>query len=216
MIKSLVQCNARRSWLALAVFVTFLSGCGELLPKPVKTPPPVLYSLDNIQTFQHQVIQPARAAAPVLVVSTPRADAGFESARIIYLRQAHKLEYFAQSQWVDTPAAMLSPLIVAALERNGTFKAVVQAPTSTAGQFRLDVDVIRLQHEFLVQPSRVRFTLRAHLLDTATRKVVAWREFDAVIPSASEDTYGGVMAANQAVRNVLEELAVFCSQVAQR
>jgi len=28
-------------------------------------------------------------------------------------------------------------------------------------------------------------------LDTATRKVVAWRKFDAVVPSASEDTYGG-------------------------
>ena len=71
---------------------------------------------------------------------------------------------------------------------------------------------MRLQHEFLMLPSRVHFTLRAHLLDTATRQVVAWREFDAIVPSSSEDPYGGVLAANSAVRIVIEELAAFCTQ----
>ena len=65
-------------------------------------------------------------------------------------------------------------------------------------------------------PSQAHFTLRAHLLDTATREVVAWREFDAIVPSASEDPYGGVLAANSAVRIVIEELVHFCVQTATR
>jgi cholesterol transport system auxiliary component len=106
----------------------------------------------------------------------------------------------------------LAPLIVAALERSGQFSAVVQSPTSAVGQLRLDVEIVRLQQEFLSLPSCAHFTIRAHLIDTATRQVVAWREFDAIVPSSSEDPYGGVVAANRAVRTVIEELADFCGQ----
>jgi cholesterol transport system auxiliary component len=55
----------------------------------------------------------------------------------------------------------------------------------------------------------VRFTLRATLVDDRTRRVLAWREFEALVPAASEDPYGGVLAANQAVQNVLQDLSHF-------
>jgi len=175
------------------------------------SPPPELFSFDSslqaVQSAPH-----VRNGAPTLIMGIPRAAAGFDGRQIIYVRQAHKLEYFRQSQWVDPPASMLSPLIIAALERSCQFTAVVQSPTSAVGRLRLDVEIVRLQHEFMMLPSRVHFTLRAHLLDTATRQVVAWREFDAIVPSSSEDPYGGVLAANSAVRMVIEELATFCAQ----
>ena len=61
----------------------------------------------------------------------------------------------------------------------------------------------------------MRFTLRAYLVDDKTRRVLAWREFDAAVPAASEDPYGGVVAANRAVQTVLEELAAFCAEAAR-
>jgi cholesterol transport system auxiliary component len=61
----------------------------------------------------------------------------------------------------------------------------------------------------------VRFTLRATILDSATRQVIAAREFDAVAAAPSEDPYGGVVAANQAVRDVLASLAEFCANAAR-
>jgi cholesterol transport system auxiliary component len=198
---------ARFGTIVLAA--SMLCGCSMLFS--ANSPPPELFSFDSPQ----QTVQSAphvKNGAPTLVVSIPRASAGFDSRQIIYVRQVHKLEHFRHSQWVDPPASMLSPLIVAALERSGQFSAVVQSPTSAVGQWRLDVEIVRLQHEFLMLPSRVHFTLRAHLLDTATRQVVAWREFDAIVPSASEDPYGGVLAANSAIRIVTEELAAFCVQ----
>lgn len=193
-----------------AALIGLLAGCGSLLPKPPQAP--AQFALDDATP----AALPAKAAAAsaTLLVTAPRAVAGFDTRNIVYVRQAHEIEAFAYSRWVDTPAQMLAPLIVNAIERTGAFRAALRAPTTAAAELRLDTELIRLQHEFTVQPSRVRLTLRAVLVETATRRVVGWREFDASVPSASEDPYGGVVAANQAVRELLGELAAFCAQAA--
>ncbi len=203
----------RQMYPMLIAATLMINGCQNLLLPSQSVTPPTLYSLGQAEAVVVQQANiPARVGhAPVLIVSSPRAAAGFDSPRIIYVRQEHKLEYFAQNRWVAAPAVMLLPLLVNTLAHSSTFSAVVPAPTSVAGQRRLDTEVIRLQHDFTTAPSRVRFTLRAHLLDNVTRRVLAWREFDVVVASASEDPYGGVVAANQAVRTVLQELAIFCS-----
>ena len=137
-----------------------------------------------------------------------------DSKRIIYVRGAHKLEYFVYSEWIDTPARMLTPLIVAAVENGGMYRAVVPTPSSASGDIRLDTEILRLQQDFGTQPGRVRFTLRAHLVDNATRRVLAWREFDESVATTSEDPYGGVVAANRAVQVVLGGLTSLCAEAA--
>jgi len=204
--------------LAAALLLTLAGGCGALRPAP--TPQPSFYSLDSARgaaAAPAASLRPtAPAAAPTLIINPPHAAAGFDSPRIIYVRGAHKLEYYAHNEWVDTPARMLAPLIVAAVENSGTFRAVVQTPSAAAGDLRLDTEIIRLQHEFRTQPSRVRFTLRAYIVDNTTRRVLGWREFDETVPAASEDPYGGVVAANRAVQTVLENLSAFCVETAAR
>jgi len=213
-MRSLIMkaCNCRSVARAFRFGAAGLSlmavGACSLL-RPTATPPPSFYALESARTAT--ATSPA-ASAPTLIVNPTTAAAGFDSQRIIYVRETHKLEYFAHSEWVDPPARMLAPLLVAALEGTGAFRAVVPTPSAAAGDVRLDTEIIRLQHEFLTQPSRVRFTLRAHLVDTKTRRVLAWREFDAVADATSEDPYGGVVAANRAVQTVLEELSTFCAE----
>ncbi len=213
MIKSSSQAGRRR-FGAMVLVASLLCGCSMLLP--VRTPQPTLFSFDSPQPVaQTASAAPVRMGAPTLIVSIPRAATGFGSSQIVYIRRPHTFEYFRNSQWVDTPAGMISPLIVAALERSGHFSAVIQAPASATGHLRLDVEIVRLQHEFLTLPSQVRFTLRAHLIDIATRQVVGWREFEAIVPSSSEDPYGGVLAANRAIAKVIAELAAFCGKTAR-
>ena len=195
--------------------MTLIGGCGALLPKA--TPQSSFYSLDRASAEPRatpRVAPPGSIEAPTLVVNPPHAAAGFDSQRIIYVREAHKLEYFAHSEWVDTPARMLAPLIVAAAENGGTFRAVVLTPSAAAGDMRLDTEIARLQQNFDVQPSRVRFTLRAYMVDNVTREVLAWREFDETVAAASDDPYGGVVAANRAVQSVVDQLARFCTEAA--
>ncbi|MES2046855.1 MAG: ABC-type transport auxiliary lipoprotein family protein [Pseudomonadota bacterium] len=198
-------------WIALML-------CGCSLLTPAKSPPPIRYSFESASfdsaasAIAVQSIPSAneKIHAPTLVIGSPRAAPGFDSHQMAYIRLSHRLEYFRQSEWIAAPASMLAPIIAAALERSGQFSAVVHAPTSIVGQLRLDVEIVRLQQEFFKLPSQVHFTLRAHLLDASTRQVIAWHEFDSLVAAASEDPYGGVIATNTVIRNVMKELADFC------
>jgi cholesterol transport system auxiliary component len=200
--------------LGVALNLALASGCSGLLPKAVA--PPSVYALDGAR-HARPAAPPAAASgvAPTLIINPTRAAPGFDSQHIVYVRVAHQLEHFARSEWVDTPARMLAPLIVAAVETTGGFRAVGPATSGIAGDLRLDTEVLRLQQEFGDGPSRVRFTLRATLSDNATRQVISWREFDETVRSASEDSYGGVVAAGRAVELVTEQLARFCMLAAE-
>jgi cholesterol transport system auxiliary component len=198
----------------IVILLVLAGGCSALDPSAMQQP--TLYSLDTVRSQLQAVRLPAAISpvAPTLIVNPPRAAAGFDSQRIVYVREAHKREYFAHSEWIDTPARMLAPLIVVAVENSGTFRAVVLTPSAATGDLRLDTEIVGLQHEFDARPSRVRFTLRAYVVDNATRRVVAWREFDEAVPAATEDPYGGILAANRAVQTVLGQLADFCTAAA--
>ncbi|MBA3696893.1 MAG: membrane integrity-associated transporter subunit PqiC, partial [Methylotenera sp.] len=190
------------------------SSCSALLPAPA--PQPSYYSLDGIPTKSRTPPSTSitlTTVKPTIIITTPRASAGFDTRHMIYMRQAHKLEYFAHSEWVNAPAHMLAPLIMTAIEGSNAFNAVVLSPANVSGDFRLDSEVVRLQQEFDSQPSKVRFTLRVYMVDNATRKVIAMREFDETAIANSDDPYGGVIAANHAVQLVLEKLTAFCSDV---
>jgi cholesterol transport system auxiliary component len=200
------HCAAASLWILVA-------GCSSLRPQDAN--PPAYYSLDRAgfaAPAQEKRTSPPMLSAATLLVSPPRAAAGYDSRRILYVRTAHQLEYFARSEWVDTPARMLATLIVSTIQRGGSFLAVMPAPSAAAGELRLDTEIVRLQHEFGRTPSQVRFTLRAHLVDSASRNVVASRQFDATVAAPSENPYGGVLAANEAVRSVLEQLEAFCAE----
>ena len=158
----------------------------------------------------------AAAGSPVLVVAVPRAAPGFDSARMVYLRQPQQLETFALHEWVDTPARMLAPLLVRSLQASGAFGAVLLAPTTGSGSWRLETELIRLQQDFTQAPSQVRLTLRAVLVDSSSRQVIAWREFDESVPATTDDPAGGAAAAHLATQRVLAALAAFCAAQPRR
>lgn len=212
-----VSMRAAALAVAVAMAMVLTTGCAALLPKAA--PPTVFYALDEAPAVPVPTAVPLLAATPTLAdprptltVSAPQAAPGFDSQHIVYVREPLRLESFALSEWVDTPARMLAPLIVAALASSGTFRAVVSAPSVVSSELRLDSELVRLQQNFGGGASRVRFTLRATLVDVRTLRVVAWREFDAEQPSASEDARGGVAAAHRAVRTVLMALGGFCRE----
>jgi cholesterol transport system auxiliary component len=148
----------------------------------------------------------------VLEVSAPRARPGFDTPLMAYTQRPNALEYFAKNRWADTPARMLAPLLAQALERAGGFRAVVQAPSTAIADLRLDTELVRLEQDFAARPSQIRFTLRAQLIDVATRRVLASAEFDEAEAAPSDDPYGGVIAANRALGRLLGRLADFCAE----
>jgi len=197
--------------MGMALTALTLQACSAL--GPGATPATDFYLLDGTSeraSLPTPSTPPIKLVGPTLMVNPPAAAAGFDSPRIIYVRNSHQLEYFAHSEWVDPPARMLGPLLVTAIAHTGAFGAVVLSPSAATGDLRLDTEIIRLQHEFQTQPSRVRFTLRAILVDNKSRRVLAWREFDSYATATSEGPPGGVAAANRVVQTVLSDMATFC------
>jgi cholesterol transport system auxiliary component len=156
--------------------------------------------------------QPVAGPGPALVVAPPTAAPGFDGPRIVYVKRSHELEFFTRSEWVDTPARMLAPLLVRALERSGAFASVAEARSAAGAELRLEAEIVRLQQEFTGRPSRVRLTVRIQLTEVPSRRVLGVREVEAVEEAPSEDPYGGVVAANRAVRWVLDEIVAYCGE----
>ena len=190
-----------------------LLGCSaSLLPKPpaaaarytldAAAPPSPSPSAASVQVA---------ANAPVLLVAQPSAAPGYDSARMLYQRQPQQLEAFAFHEWVEPPARLLVPLMLRALQDTQAFRAVLLAPSAGSGALRLETEVVRLQQDFTVQPSSVRLTLRAVLIDVATRRVLASQVFDATAKADRDDPVAGVAAAQQVAQRVLAELAVACA-----
>lgn len=196
--------NRIKSGIAIAALAA-LGGCNSL--QPVQREQPDTYVLET----QFQPTPATAQGAHTLTVERPRESAGYDSARMVYVKKPHELDYFSRNQWADTPGKMLAPLLARALEASGAFRAVVLSPGAATGQLRLETVIVRLQQEFLTTPSRVRFTLRAQLIDVPGRRVIATREFDIVENAPSDDPYGGVLAANRAVQRALSATAEFCA-----
>jgi cholesterol transport system auxiliary component len=196
----------RSALLQCAVFA-IAAGCANL--KPPEAENISTYVLDARPALQARSQSQQRNA--VLAVSAIRAMAGFDTPRMAYATQPYELDYFAKSQWADAPARMLSALIVRAIDESGDFRAVVHNPGVVTADLRLDTELVRLQHEFLGQPSRVRITLRAHLIDLNDRRVIAGREFEEVEPAAADTAYAGVAATNRALERMLIRLVEFCA-----
>jgi cholesterol transport system auxiliary component len=182
------------------------TGC-SVLPGP--PPEPVdQYTLEY--TPDADTAMSAADGIPVLVVSTPRAHGGYDSARIAYMQRAYGLRYYTRSRWAATPARMLAPLLAEAIQETGQFQALHRPPGTVAADVRLDTELIRFHQDFMQQPSAMRITLRAQLVDLQAGRVLATHLFDLTETTATEDAYGGVVAANRAVQQLLQELAQFC------
>ncbi|MBH0208206.1 MAG: hypothetical protein HP495_06765 [Nitrospira sp.] len=162
-------------------------------------------SLEGAQREVHA----ADGNSPVVQLSPPQAEPGFETPRMVYLKRPYELEYFAANQWADTPANMVAPLLAQSLSQSGIWRDVVLLPSLVSGDYRLDVYGFALQQEFFQQPSRVRVTARAQLVDLKLSMIVGMQRFEAVEPAPSENAYGGVVAANRAVAALLDQITVW-------
>jgi cholesterol transport system auxiliary component len=203
----------RRHLGATALLVLALGGCS--LMRPAASPGPVFHTLD-LPLPRTPPGAPAPATAPSLLVQPTRAAAAFDSPRMLYRREAHRLAAFAYNEWAEPPARMLAPLLLNQLEQTGAFRAVVLSTGAAAADYRLDTELIVLLQDFGQTPSRVHLSLRATLVQDATRRVVAVRQFDLSVDAPSEDPQGGVLAANQAVAAVLRDLAAFSASAIGR
>lgn len=193
--------NAKQTLRSLVCALVLL--VGACAPGPVGNSAPRTYFLDPVISRKNSPPSAERNRGAVLLITQPRAQAGFDSARMAYLLRPYEVNYYAYNQWADTPARLLHRIMVESLDKSGLWSAVLQTPSAIPAHYRLDCDNLILEQQFFSRPSRVRLVLRAQIVETKTQTILASRYFEFFENTASDDAYGGVEAANHAAAKLI-------------
>lgn len=180
--------------LGIASLMLLASGCMS----PIKTEPVSRYQINAVTSGAVR-----RVASPyTLLVSRPQAGPGFETDSMIYLKKRFQLQSFATHQWVMPPSTMVQTCLIQSLQASGIFHAVVGSGFTGESDYRLDSNLVNLQHDFLQSQSVVRLSLQVSLVDNKARKIKSTQMFMAQVPAASNTPYSGVEATNAAMQEL--------------
>lgn len=157
--------------------------------------------------------QPCCSSPFTLFVADTTAVPGFDTDAMIYLQCPFQLKTFSCNRWVAPPNEMLTPMVAQSLRNSCYFKGVTVAPFAGQSNYRLETRLLKLQQEFFCCPSLVRMVVQATLIENCCREVIGQRVFEVVMVAPKANPYGGVLAANHATQDILNQLTdfVICS-----
>jgi ABC-type uncharacterized transport system auxiliary subunit len=127
-----------------------------------------------------------------------------------------QLRSFAKNQWVAPPVFLLQPLLAQSLRATGYFHAVVVTPQVVLADWRLDTQLLALRQDFFTAGSQICLTLQVQIVNSNTNKVVAQRYFTVVQTARQRNPQGGVIAANQAVQQISQQISQFVVNVLRK
>jgi cholesterol transport system auxiliary component len=192
--------------LSVLCLLGFLTACSLLSQSQTSAPETYTLSLDSAGSVA------PKGTGPVLTVPAPQAQQGLRVAQIAYTQRPYEIRYYAEHAWVESPARLLHPLLIQAMERSGLFASVTSPSSGVVADVGLDTHLLALQQEFSGASSRGRIVLRAQLIDLNTRKVLASRDLEAAEPVTAPGPYGGVAAINRALGRLMGELSRFAAE----
>lgn len=210
------QAPARRQACIAAILLAVLtaSGCG-LVPTRQPTRPASVYLLEPTGA-EASAERSTTVACAILLVEPPQPAPGFLTSRMIYVRDAHRLEQFAWSRWADTPTAMLEPMIVTALETSDAFSAVIAPPAPVDHDLLLVTQNVRLLQRFTEGQSRIELSADVRLFQPRARRLLGSERLEIVEQTAQPTPVGGVDAAGRAVDRLLGRMVEFATTGAAR
>ena len=173
---------------------------------PVKVPTTNTYMLTNSTT---QMAPLSRPEATSLMIMPVTATRGFDSTAMLYQTVPYQLTSFVQNAWVAPPANMISPLLLKSIQQSNMFQAVVSGPSMNSTGYALNVKLLALYQDFTVKPSQIVLSLDVNLGDNQNNQVLADQVITVRVNTAAEAPYAGVVAANQALSQSLEDVIQF-------
>jgi len=191
---------ARLATAILAVLT--IAGCTLLSPVSNDTQKEVINQLP-------QTIPQHEPMGATLLVLPPQASPVYDTTRMAYTKQPYQVAYFSHHEWGAPPAQMLLPLLMATMENTRYFSAVVSPPYSGKYSYVLRTDLTELIQDFTTEPAAVQLSLRIQLSDGTTGRILGSREIVLREPMQQETPYAGVVKANAATAQALQQVAGF-------
>jgi cholesterol transport system auxiliary component len=187
----------------LLMVVLLVSGCEF---SPVKSPQKNIYTLGQVNQVKSTRYSKTGKS---LLVSMPIANPGYTSDKMKYIQTPYRIESFGLNRWVAPPVNMLAPIMAQAVRQTHYFKAVVEPPFSGLTDYDLQTQLVSFEQNFQQPVSRFVLIMQASLINSKTNRVMASRQFDAIIPAPGNNPFSGVLAANKAVAKVSQKIAQF-------
>lgn len=182
----------------------FLAGCADVVGPP---PAPRLYTLHPALP----AAQPGGTLSWALSIAEPNAMAGLNRPRIAITRPPAGLDFFADVAWSDRLPVLVQNALVEAFESGGRLAAVSRDGEGARSDIILDSDLrdfsVRYDQGEAAPLAVVRLSLR--LVETGSRKVLAYKEFSAEVRSSANSVEAAVSALTEALSRVLSALVPF-------
>ena len=174
---------------------------------PVATPPKYYYNL----TATTPVMRSVNPSSHVLLVTPSSVESPYKSNKIAYTEQTspYQISYFGEHYWASTPDKLLTPNITNAMVNTGHFRAVANPPYGGTADYRLDTDLVTLVQQFNGTNSQVTLSLRAVIVNAQNDQILRSQRFTVTKASSANNPQAGVIAANQALAEILSQLQVW-------
>ena len=193
-----------RKTLIAAISALCLSSCS--LFSPINANSETTYRLNSLPTVPIE-----KQSDKTLLVTQTDSIPMFNTKQMAYSNKPYQIGYFAKNHWAETPASMINNLMIQTLHNTHHYHAIISPPFTGKYDKILATQLIELQQDFNVNPSVIRLTARAQLIEASTSQILRAKEFSVVVPSTCNTPYGGVYAANKAVAKLLKEITQFCT-----
>jgi cholesterol transport system auxiliary component len=193
--------------VGIAAICAAVTGCSLLSPSKIK--------VEKAMLDQIPLDLPHRESrSDTVLVFPPQTAPVYDTKQMAYRTRAHEVAYFSEREWGETPAQMLHPLLVKALDNTRAFGAVLVPPYTGRYGRALRTEILELIQDFTSQPAILVLTLKFQLTDYEMKQVIATKEVSVREPMQERSSYGGVVAANEATADALRQMAEFVSEAA--
>lgn len=199
-----MQVKALLKQIIFILVLVNLTSCS--LMSPIKTDPSNTFVLKCIA---HPSIKKPRHKISLLVLPM-NSHPLYNTKEMAYMLYPFQVDYFSKNRWAETPAKMLTPLIIRTLQKTHYFYAVLNSPPIANYNYVLNTHLLELQQHFYRCQSVVRLVVDAELVNAATNQLVASKHIVVNITAPENSPRGGAIAANIATQRMLSILAKFC------
>jgi cholesterol transport system auxiliary component len=193
---------------AFGVVIACLAVIGCTL---LSTPPKIVVAKAVLSEIPHDPPQRTSRGDTVLVFP-PKTTPLYDTTQMAYSTRPHEVAYFSEREWGATPSQMLYPLVVRTLENTHAFRAVLTEPFAARYTYALRTEILEVIQDFESDSASLVLSLRFQLTDYGAKTVIATNEVSVREPMSERNSYAGVMAANKATAEALQQMARYVLQ----
>ena len=188
------------------VILLALTDCASLLGLG-GGPPPHLYRLTSVAAFPPDLPHvPAQ-----LLVEALQAPGGLDTRRVALSRSVLSLDYFADSEWVDTLPELIRTTLVDSFENSHAIVALGRDAIGLRADFALRSEIRHFEAEYGAAGGapRVSAVIVVELVKMPAGEIVAERTFAATEPAAANTIPAVVTAFDAALARILQQIVVW-------